>query len=57
MSRADKPRAFTIARGEAVEAVAAVEIAAMCGDATTETAALCIARADRVIALLKPLVR
>jgi four helix bundle protein len=57
VTRADKPRAFAIARGEAGEAAAAVEIAAVCGDASAEAAALCNARADRVIALLTRLVR
>ena len=33
VTRADKARAFTIARGEAVEAAAAVEIAVVCGTA------------------------
>ncbi len=57
VSRADKARAFTIARGEAVEAAAAVEIAALCGQARAE-AALEVARlADRLVALLTGLVR
>jgi four helix bundle protein len=57
VTRPDKARAFAIARGEAGEAAAAVEIAALCGDTSREAAARCIARADRVIALLTPLVR
>src|SRR5579871_2641364 len=32
VTRADKARAFAIARAEAVEAAAAVEIATLCGD-------------------------
>ena len=57
VTRADKARAFAIARGEAVEGAAAVEIAALAGDAT-EASALAVARvADRVVALLTPLVR
>ena len=36
-SRADKARAYTVARGELIEAIAAVEIAAMCGSAMRET--------------------
>ncbi len=57
VSRADKARAFTIARGEAVEAAAAVEIAALCGEGRAE-AALEVARlADRLVALLTGLVR
>ena len=38
VTRADKARAFAIARGEAVEAAAAVEIAALIGDARKEDA-------------------
>jgi four helix bundle protein len=57
VTRADKARAFTIARGEAVETAAAVEIAALCGEARAE-AALEVARlADRLVALLTGLVR
>jgi four helix bundle protein len=33
VTRADKARAFTVARGEAVEAAAAVEFAVLCGTA------------------------
>jgi len=36
---------------------AAVEIAALCGDASNEAAARCAARADRVIARLTRLIR
>ncbi len=57
VTRADKARAFAVARGEAGEAAAAVEIAAACGDASAGAAALVNARADRVIALLTRLVR
>jgi four helix bundle protein len=57
VTRADKARAFTIARGEAVEAAAAVEIAALCGDASNENA-LAVARiTDRLVALLTGLIR
>ena len=57
VSRADKARAFAIARGEAAEAAAAVEIAALCGEASAESA-LAVARlADRVVAMHTPLVR
>src|SRR5919206_3134882 len=38
VSRADKARAFAIARAEAGEAAAAVEIAALCGDAPAGSA-------------------
>jgi four helix bundle protein len=57
VTRADKARAFAIARGEAVEAVAAVEIAALGGDADAAVAARCIAIADRLVALLTGLIR
>ncbi len=66
VSRADKARAFTpagiakrvtIARGEAVEAVAAVELAALCGDASPESAAECVALAHPLIAMLTRLIR
>ncbi|HEX9241245.1 MAG TPA: four helix bundle protein [Anaeromyxobacter sp.] len=57
VTRADKGRAFAIARAEAVEAAAAVEIAAMCGD-TAAAPALNVARiADRLVALLTGLCR
>ena len=57
VSRADKARVFAIARGEAVEAVAAVEIAAHAGDATHEAAARCVAIGNRVVALLTGFIR
>jgi len=57
VTRRDKARAFAIARGEAVEAVAAVEIAALSGDAKAEDAARCIAIANRLVALLTGLIR
>jgi four helix bundle protein len=56
-SRADKARAFAIARGEAVEAVAAVEIAACSGDVAAEAAERCAVIAGRLIALLSGLIR
>jgi four helix bundle protein len=56
-SRADKARVFAIARGEAVEAVAAVEIAAAAGDATAAAEAHCLRLARRLIALLTGLTR
>ncbi|MBK6460852.1 MAG: four helix bundle protein [Myxococcales bacterium] len=57
VSRADKARVFAIARGEAVEAVAAVEIAAHAGDATQEAAYRCVVLGDRLVALLTGLIR
>ncbi|HEX7603856.1 MAG TPA: four helix bundle protein [Polyangiaceae bacterium] len=72
VTRADKARVVAIARGEAVEAVAAVEIAALCGEAASPTlpaslrdaelgasdaAARCIPIADRLVALLTGFIR
>ncbi len=57
VTRADKARAFTIARCEAVEAAAAVEIAALCGDARPEAVQEVARLADRLVALLTGLVR
>jgi four helix bundle protein len=56
-TRPDKARAFAIARGEAVEAVAAVEIAARTGDATADHAARCVVIGHRLVGLLTGLVR
>jgi four helix bundle protein len=57
VSRADKARVFAIARGEAVEAVAAVEIAAHAGDTTQQAAERCVAIGNRVVALLTGFIR
>jgi four helix bundle protein len=57
VTRADKARAFTIARGEAVEAAAAVEIAALCGTANEADADRTAVIADRLVAMLTPLIR
>ncbi len=57
VTRADKARSFAIARAEAVEAAAAVEIAALCGDAGAEPAREVARVADRLVALLTGLVR
>ena len=57
VSRADKARAFAIARAEAVEAAAAVEIAVLCGDAPAAAAGEVARVADRLVALLTGLVR
>ncbi|HSO31626.1 MAG TPA: four helix bundle protein [Labilithrix sp.] len=56
-SRADKARVFGIARGEAVEAVAAVEIAAHAGDTSEEAAQKCVVIGSRLVALLTGLIR
>jgi four helix bundle protein len=57
VTRADKARVFAIARGEAVEAVAAVEIAAHAGDTTHESAERCVAIGNRLVALLTGFIR
>ena len=57
VTRADKARSFAIARAEAVEAVAAVEIAELCGDAPAERAHEVARVASRLVALLTGLVR
>jgi four helix bundle protein len=56
-SRADKSRVFAIARGEAVEAIAAIEIAGYAGDTTEEAAQTCVALGGRLVALLSGLMR
>ncbi len=56
-TRADKARAYTIARGEAVECAAALEIAALLGDARAEDAARVGGLANTVIAMLTRLIR
>src|SRR3954462_8376076 len=57
VSRPDKARAFTIARGECVEAAAAIEIAALLGDASARDAERVALLADRVVAMLTRLIR
>jgi four helix bundle protein len=57
VTRADKARAFAIARAEAVEAAAAVEIAVLCGDAPGEPAREVARVADRLVAILTRLCR
>jgi len=57
VSRADKARVFAIARAEAVEAAAAVEIAALCGEVAPGPAREVARLADRLVALLTGLVR
>jgi four helix bundle protein len=57
VSRADKARAFTIARGEALEAIAALEVATLTGDANDADVAKCLPIADRLYALLSGLLR
>jgi four helix bundle protein len=57
VTRADKARAFAIARGETVEAVAAIEIAAHMGDAPVEAAERCVELGHRLVGLLTRLAR
>jgi len=57
VTRPDKARAFTIARGEVVEACAAIEIAALLGDARGEDARRVALLADRIVAMLTRLIR
>jgi four helix bundle protein len=57
VSRADKNRAFTIARGEGLEAFAALETAAIVGDAEDEDVRRCLPIAQRLYALLTGLLR
>jgi len=57
VTRADKARAFTIARGEAVEAAAAIEIAVVCGTAKQADADRVAIITDRLVAMLTRLMR
>ena len=57
MRRADKARAFTVARGECVEAAAAVEMAALIGAVSEEDARRVALLADRAVAMLTGLIR
>ena len=56
-SRADRARVFGIARGEAMGAAAAVEIAVLAGDADSASLEACLPVADRLMALLAGLCR
>ncbi|HET9598271.1 MAG TPA: four helix bundle protein [Anaeromyxobacteraceae bacterium] len=56
-SRGDKACAFSIARAEAGEAAAAVEIAAACGDAGSGPAGEVVRLASRLSRMLYPLAR
>ena len=57
VSAADKARVFAIARGECVEAAAAVEIAALADDTTADAAETVIFAANRLYAMLTGLAR
>ena len=51
VTRADKARAITIARGEACEAAAAVEVAVAAGDADAAILEVVLGHADHFVAL------
>jgi len=57
VSPRDKARAFAIARGEAAEAAAAIEIAHECGEVNAASAKRVIALANSVVAMLTPLAK
>jgi four helix bundle protein len=57
VTRADKARSFAIARAEAVEAAAAVEIAELMGDCGKAEAVRVAQIANRLVALLTGLIR
>jgi len=56
-SHADKARAFTVARGEGLEAFAALETAALVGDAEAAHVQQALPLAQRLYALLTGLLR
>ena len=57
VTRADKARSFTIARAEACEACAAVEIAVAAGEASGEVLEAVLALGDRLVAMTTALIR
>ena len=57
VTRADKARAHTVARGELVEAIAAVEIAHETGDARRNAVARVLAIGGKLYGVLSRLVR
>jgi four helix bundle protein len=57
ISRADKARAYAIARGECIEAIAAVEIAVMCGRAKREELPRVLQLGNQLNAMLTKLIR
>ena len=56
-TRADKSRAYTVARGEAVEAVAAAEIAVLGGEASAEALPRVLELGGELYAMLTKLIR
>ena len=57
VTRADKARAYAIARGEAAEVGAAIEIAVLVDAASTADEQIVVALASRVVAMLTRLIR
>jgi len=57
VTRADKARVITIARGEACEAAAAVEVAVAAGDADAAMLDVVLGHADRFVALATGFIR
>ena len=57
VSRADKARAFTIARGEACEAAAAVEVAVTAGDAEAASIEPVNELTNQFVAMMTALIR
>jgi hypothetical protein len=57
VSRGDKARAYAIARGECVEAVAATEIAGETGDAVAGAVAVVVGLGNEVYLILGGLMR
>jgi len=56
-SRADKGRAYTIARGEAAEACAAVEIAGQSGEARAASVPIVVGLGSKLVAMLTRMLR
>ena len=56
-TRGDKARAYTVARGEMVEAVAATEIAALSGEANQQVVPRVVALGNELCAMLTRLIR
>lgn len=57
VARADKARAYSIARAEAVEAAAGIEIAALCGTAKQVDADRVAVITDKLVAMLTRLIK
>ena len=57
VTRADKAHAYTVARGEMGEAVAAIEIAALSGEASREAVPRVVALGNELCAMLTKLIR